>query len=415
MIWFLTARASSWSRSTLVEVGGLGPGRLDRIAELAGQEPEIIHLPEQVAFLLAGQQRDLVEAGQVRGEPFGGLGPAGGLAVGRFGHRAEDLVAGGRVFEAGVGYVLQLDLLDSQCPHLVEDPVDARPGPVELRGEVLGRDPPAVVVQPVDLRLGGLVEGVRAGREDRAVGVLEVVGLERHPDGFGRAVHFLGDPPGDLDQAGLADRGHPPGPADDLLAFLVGEPLELRAPVDLVAVRLDEPGQARLEEADLGPAGDREPAGDEPLASPPGDGPGRDVVASARLLDRQDRLGRLLDRLADRRREVFHQPPEVRPDAGPVEHLRRGQLGPEPGDPEQEVFVRISLLLLDLGQQLLGAVDLLEESLLRRVARLLLLELPQRRMAICNAHLVAPDSILGENAPFVIRPPTPLLSQRVTE
>ena len=34
MIWFLTARASSWSSLDLVEVGGLGLGRVELLAEL---------------------------------------------------------------------------------------------------------------------------------------------------------------------------------------------------------------------------------------------------------------------------------------------------------------------------------------------------------------------------------------------
>ena len=100
MIWFLTARASSWSRSTSSRSEVRALVGLDRVAELAGQEPEVVHLPEQVAFLLAGQERDLVEAGQVGGQPLGGLGPPRGLAVERLGHRAEDLVAGGGVVEA---------------------------------------------------------------------------------------------------------------------------------------------------------------------------------------------------------------------------------------------------------------------------------------------------------------------------
>ena len=89
--------------------------------------------------------------------------------------------------------------------------------------------------------------------------------------------------------------------------------------VDLVAMRLDEPRQARLQEPDLGPAVDHEPAGDQPLPPPSGDRPGRDVVPPADLLDRQDRLGRLLDRLADRRREVLDEQPEVVPDVAAVE------------------------------------------------------------------------------------------------
>ena len=56
----------------LVEVGGLGPGGIDLRADLLRQMLEVIHLAEQVHFLLAVQQRNLVEAGQVRRQaPWG--------------------------------------------------------------------------------------------------------------------------------------------------------------------------------------------------------------------------------------------------------------------------------------------------------------------------------------------------------
>ena len=89
MIWFLTASASSCSRSISVEVGGLGPGRVEPLAELVRLVLQVVHLAEQVRLLLAVQQRDFVEAGQVGGQTLGGLGPARGLAVGRLGHRGR--------------------------------------------------------------------------------------------------------------------------------------------------------------------------------------------------------------------------------------------------------------------------------------------------------------------------------------
>ncbi len=247
-----------------------------------------------------------------------------------------------------------------------------------------------MVVEPVDLGLGRLVERPGRGGEDRPVGVFLVVGLQGHPDGLGRTVHLPADPAGDLDQAGLADRRHPPGPADDLLALGVAEPLEPGPAVDLVAVGLDEPRQARLQERDLGLALDDEPAGDQPLAPPPGDRPGRDVVPPAHLGHGQDRLGRLVDRLAQGGGKPLDVEPEVGPDPDPVEDQRRGDLGTESGDPEEEVFERIPLLRVDLGEELLGTVELVQDPVAGGEPGLLLLEVAQGLMAVSTTHGVAP-------------------------
>ena len=201
MIWFLTASASSWSRSissrsaVRARVGSI------RLAEPVGQVLQVVHLAEQVHLLLAAEERVLVEVGQVGGKSLGGLGPARRLAVGRRRHRAEDHGAGGRVVEARVGHVFELDARDPPRPHLVDDAVDARAGPAELAGQHLDRDPPAV--EPVDLPLGLLVEGPGGGGKMARSGWTPVVRLERGPDRLGRAPHLPRDPPRDLDQAGL--------------------------------------------------------------------------------------------------------------------------------------------------------------------------------------------------------------------
>ena len=179
---------------------------------------------------------------------------------------------------------------------------------------ILGGNASAVVVEAINLRLRHLVERGGRRREDRAVGVFEVVGLQGHPDGLGGTFHLPGDPPCDLDQACLADWRHPPGSADDLFSLLVAEPLELRPSVDLLLVRLDEPGEAGFEEPDLRSPAHHEPPGHQALTSPPGDRPSRDVVATADLLDRQDRLARLLDRLAERDGKLLDEQLQVEPE-----------------------------------------------------------------------------------------------------
>ncbi len=150
------------------------------------------------------------------------------------------------------------------------------------------------------------------------------------PDRLGRPAELPGDPPGDLREPTLAaDRRHPTGPADDLVALLVGQLAEPGPPVDLVLVVGDEPPDARLQEPDLGPAVDQEPPGDQALATPAGDRPGRDVEPPADGLDRQDLLGRLLHLLLDGRREVLDEQPEVVADVVAVQHQGRRPLGAE--------------------------------------------------------------------------------------
>ena len=320
MIWFLTARASSWSRSissrsvVLARVGS----SLSR--SLVGEELQVVHLAEQVGLLLAGQQGDLVEARQVRRQPLGGLGLARGPAVERRGHRAEDLGPDGRVVEGRVRHELELGGEQPAGAHLVDDAVDARPGAAELAGQDLDRD--AAAEELVDLDLGVVVERAGRGREDGPVGVVAVVGLEGRADGLGGAFHLAGDPPRDLDQAPPADLRHAAGAADDLVSLFVGQLSEPGAPVHLIAVGLDEPHEARFEEPDLGPAVDDEPAGDQALPPPSGDGPGRDVEPPAHGVDRQHRLGGLLGLLTDRPGEVLDEQPEVVTDVLPVEHQR---------------------------------------------------------------------------------------------
>ena len=97
---------------------------------------------------------------------------------------------------------------------------------------------------------------------------------------------------------------------------------------------LHESREARLQESDLGPAVDDEPAGHQSLPPPSGDGPGRDVVEPADLGDRQDRLDRLLERLARDAREFLDEQLQVGPHPTAIERAVRGPFTAEAGDPE---------------------------------------------------------------------------------
>ena len=244
----------------------------------------------------------------------------------------------------------------------------------------------------VDLGLGVVVEGGRRGAEDGPVRVLAVVSLEGQSDGLGRACHFPSDPPRDFDQAHLArpKLRHATGAADDLILLRVGQLAKLRAPFHLAAMLGHEPLQAALQEPHLGPAVDHEPTRHQALPPPPRHRAGGDVVFLAHLADREHRLGRLLHRLPDRGREVLHELPQVAAGLLPLDHQGRPVVRPEPGDPEAEVFVGVSLGPVDLAEELLGPLQLLQPPFARGVTGLLILELLHRRVTIRLAHPTLP-------------------------
>ena len=378
----------------LVQLGRLRLARVELAAQRVRLELEVVHLAEEVGLLLPREQRHLVEARQVGGQALRRLRPARGLAVGRLGERGDDLGLVGPVFEARVRHELELRLQETIRPNLVDDPVDARPGPAEALGQDVDGDPPPIEL--VHLGLGVLVQGAGGRREDRPVRVLAVVGLEGHANRLRATFHLSGDPLGDLRQAALsADAGHPASPADDLVPLLVRQLAEPAAPVHLILVFGDEPPQARFQEPDLGAAVDDEPPGDQPLAPPAGHRPGRDVEPAAHRVHRQDRLARLLDLLADRPGQVLDEEAKIVPDVPAVQNQGRRPLGPIAGDPEDEVLIRIALSVLHLAQQTLGAVDLLQAAWslqARNGPAAVSFNCFARRMSISAAHPASPSS-----------------------
>ena len=248
-----------------------------------------------------------------------------------------------------MGHVFQLDAQDPQRPNLVDHAVDARPGPAELAGQHLDRDPPAV--EPIDLSLGLVVQGARRQRENRAIGMHAIVLLERRPDGLRRAPQLPRNPPRDLDQAGLFHHCHPPRPPDDLVALGVGQLTEPHAAIDLRAVRIHETREARLEEADLGPPVNDEPPRHQPLPPPSCYRPDRDVEPPAHC----------------RRSAPFQSVarPSARPSpkgsstnsrrscrtSRPPEHQGGARSRTEARDPEAEILVGVAPPRLDLRQE----------------------------------------------------------------
>ena len=159
--------------------------------------------------------------------------------------------------------------------------------------------------------------------------------------------------------------------------------------------------QARLEKPDLGAASDHEPTRHQPLPAPARHRAGRHVVPPAHLVDRQDRLVHLLDRLTRRRRQVFDEQPQVMLNIPPIKHQGWPTLGPIPRDPVTQIFIGVTLRPLDLAQELLGPLDLLEPPFPRRVPRLLIFQLLHRGMAVRLAHPGSPPVTVR----FAFEPP----------
>ena len=101
----------------LVEVGGLGHAGSIGIAKLVGLVFQVVHLPEQVRFLLAGQQRDLVQGWPGRAAaPWGPWSCRGALPSAGGGSGARIAATGDGVVEARVGHAFELDARGSAAP-----------------------------------------------------------------------------------------------------------------------------------------------------------------------------------------------------------------------------------------------------------------------------------------------------------
>ena len=118
----------------LVEVGRLRLGGVDLVPQPDGQELQVVHLPEEVLLVLAGEQRHLVEARQVRRQPLGRLRASGGLAIGGDRIGAEELLDDAVLVEGRVVDVFQLGLQDLPRPHFIDDAIHGCPGALKPFG-----------------------------------------------------------------------------------------------------------------------------------------------------------------------------------------------------------------------------------------------------------------------------------------
>ena len=158
MIWFLTASASACKRSISSRCAAAhscgSRASRSRCAVL-----QVIHLAEEMPFLLRREQGKLVQAGQVGRQTFGRPGPAGSLAD-RL-PRSHNLGDGRRVIETRIAHEFELRLQQVAGPYLMDDAYDTRPAQAELCGQDLdGESTPRLAV---DQRLGCLVRS-RPGR-----------------------------------------------------------------------------------------------------------------------------------------------------------------------------------------------------------------------------------------------------------
>src|SRR4051794_2215528 len=99
----------------------------------------------------------------------------------------------------------------------------------------------------------------------------------------------------------MADLGQATGTPNDVVPLGVRQLTESGAAFNLVAMRLDEFGQTRLEKSHLGSSADDVSAGNQALPSPSPHCPRRHTEPTAHFFNRQDRLRGLVDRLPDSR------------------------------------------------------------------------------------------------------------------
>ena len=183
IIWFLTARASSCSRSIWSRSGGFGRAGIELRADQLALIFQIIHLAEQVHLLFAVQQEE-----PRTGWPGKEANPWAPWAVVAPCRRpARALVRGSAAASSGIGEAgvvdeFELGLEKPPGPHLIDDTVDARARSAVLSGQDLGRN--AHAKAPVDLCLGFVVERGQRVRKDGPIGVIAVMSFQRQSDRF---------------------------------------------------------------------------------------------------------------------------------------------------------------------------------------------------------------------------------------
>ena len=226
-----------------------------------------------------------------------------------------------------------------------------------------------------NLLLGIRIERSRHVREQRLLGIVAVEVLDGVAHRFRRPAQTAGNAPADVGQAAGADAGQAASPAQDLFLFLVGELREPAALFHPVLVGRQERIDQRGQEAHVPPAVEQDRQPDQATLAPAVDRLGGDVQLLADFLERQHRLGHVLDgqgrhRVGQFRQEQAQIMNHVAADDQQIGVFRRTEIG----HAVTEERVRIRLIRVDFVEQLLGPGELLEPAFRRCKPHLLIRE-----------------------------------------
>ena len=201
--------------------------------------------------------------------------------------------------------------------------------------------------------------------EDRLLGILEIVLLERGADRLDAAARALGQPAGDLRLHGAAG-GQFAGMVDELGPLLVGELAEARAALDALGVVAHEAVDARTQEAHALAAVEHEPAADEAQGPPPRNGLGRDVELPGELFDGEDLLAHGVGRELGGVGQIFDQQAQVVHQIAAGDFALGGASARRRWSRCSSTWPRLVVLVdVDAGDESLGGVDAREKLLAR--------------------------------------------------
>src|SRR5439155_17129640 len=105
-------------------------------------------------------------------------------------------------------------------------------------------------------------------REQRLLGVLPVVVIDRIADRLDRPSQAAGNPPADFGQRPPADPRQTPCPPQDFFLFFLRQLRETTPSFHVLLVLLEEPINHRLQEPDLQPAFQKNPPSDQAAVAP---------------------------------------------------------------------------------------------------------------------------------------------------
>ena len=134
-------------------------------------------------------------------------------------------------------------------PHLVDHSVHRGPSALKAFGECIHGNPSTV--RAIDGLFRRRVQRPGQVGEQRLLGMLAVVVLDRVADRLDRPAQAAGDAPADLGQGAATDARQTTGPPQDVLALVVGHLREAAAALHAVRVGRQKAIDHRLQEADL--------------------------------------------------------------------------------------------------------------------------------------------------------------------